>query len=120
MTPHHSLQITTRDGKTMPCHVVEVGFQTFLNSIQFKWVETQLAEAAIRLQSAAGVFDQRVPPGWLDTLDDDSTTAVVRASTELNIHPERVKKALALIREGVARMEPKEIPSETSSASPSS
>ncbi len=97
MIPHESLEVTFRDGKKETVHVVEVGFRTFMDCVVPMAYGSHLAEAAVRRASAAGQFDLRVMPDWIDTLEDESAAKVIEASNKLNFSSARVGKALPLI-----------------------
>ncbi len=98
MIPSTPLTIQFRDDATPEkIQVVEVGLKTFLDLCTAGSYGTQIAEAAVRRQSSSGNFDKPVPPGWLDTLTDDSSDAVMKASLDLNLSYPRAKKAAALI-----------------------
>ena len=107
MIPHQSLTIQYREAPPPPApaseaiRVVELPFSVLYDCCELGLDDVAVAEAAIRRESSAGVFDRKVPSGFLQTLDDDSTDAVLRAALQLNIEqPEgRAGKLAGLIVE---------------------
>ncbi len=100
--------------------VIELGFLTFLNCCGRGTHDTELAEAAVRRISAPGVYSAYVPPGWMDSLADDSVEEIVLASNELNITAARAKKAAGLINDRMARQFGQPAPTSTNSGESSS
>jgi hypothetical protein len=122
MNPSKTLDITHRDGRLEKIQVIEVGLRTFLDYCAPSSYGAALAEAAVRLNTASGLYERRAPEGWLDTLTDESAAAVIAASNQLNFSLDRAKKAAALIhgwRSRISEEPPSAPPISTPSGAPS-
>lgn len=122
MIPSKTLTIQFRDhpDSVETIQVIEVGLRTFLDYCAPSAYGAALAEAAVRLNTASGLYDRRAPEGWLDTLTDEDAEAVIAASNELNFSFTRAKKAAALIYGWRTRISEEPVippPSGTSSSS---
>ena len=112
MIPSQPIEIVYRDTqKKEAIHVVELPLCDVYAICHFGLDDNALAEAAVRRESTASKFDQGVPRGWLKTLSDDSSVAVIRSALELNIEGgDRAKKigGLLIDRERCLGLQPKE------------